>query len=112
MVLISVVVAVLAWSSASATAWTRMIALGLVAMGVCSNLLVICANKGRMPAQTETIPPEYEDGYQIMDAQTRLSFLGDWIQIRGWLISPGDVCLYLGLAIAPVDRFMGRIVEV
>jgi hypothetical protein len=82
----------------------------LVAVGVVLNLAVICANEGRMPARTEEIPSSHEGEYRIMDNRTRLWFLGDWIPVRDWLLSPGDVCLYAGLAIAIAARLLGHFV--
>ena len=61
-----------------------------------------------MPARTDVIPSANESQYEIMDPNTRLRFLGDWISIRDWLISPGDVCLYAGLAISLTARLVGH----
>jgi hypothetical protein len=88
--------------------WIRSIAIGLVATGVFCNVLVMGANQGRMPAQTDSIPSEQEANYQVMNGNTRIAILGDWIQVRDWLISPGDVCLYVGLGIAVASRLFAN----
>lgn len=63
-----------------------------------------------MPAHIDEIPSHHESEYQIMDSNTRLRFLGDWISIGNWLISPGDVCLYAGFAISLAARLVGHFV--
>ena len=102
-----VVMAALAISDSTRMGWLGHIGLALATLGVCANLFVIFANRGRMPANEDTIPPEMQGKYEIMDNQTKLAFLGDWISFRDWLISPGDLCLWIGLAIVLFDR-LGR----
>jgi hypothetical protein len=104
---VAIVAALLALSSTSRGDWIRSVAIGLVAVGVVLNLIAMCANGGRMPVQTDEIPSPTDSEHQIMGSNTRLWFLGDWIRVRDWLISPGDVCLYAGLAIALVARLVG-----
>jgi len=103
-----VVLAVLTISDSTRTGWLQHIGLAIASSGVCANLFVIWANRGRMPTKDDTIPPEVRDKYEIMHNQTKLVFLGDWIPFRDWLISPGDLCLWFGLAIVLFDR-LGRI---
>lgn len=107
MLLVAIVATMLAFLSTSAGDWIRFLAVGLVAIGVVLNLIAICANGGRMPARTDDIPSAHEAEYQIMDSNTRLWLLGDWISVRDWLVSPGDVCLYAGLAITLTARVVG-----
>lgn len=102
------VLVVLMLSAGPRSTLVRTIALGMVAAGVSLNLFVIFANGGRMPAQTDLVPLEQSDDYQIMNVATRFAYLGDWIPVRDSLISPGDICLYVGLAAALGDRFIGR----
>jgi len=101
------ILAVLYNLDSTRTGWLRHIGLALATIGVCANLFVIWANRGRMPANDDTIPPEEQDSYEGMHNQTKFAFLGDWIPFRVWLISPGDVCLWFGLAIVLFDR-LGR----
>ncbi len=102
------VVVVLALFTGNRPSVLRFIALGMVGTGVGLNLFVIVANGGRMPAHTDTIPPDQNHDYALMNSGTRFAYLGDWIQVREWLISPGDVCLYVGLVMALIDRWIGR----
>jgi hypothetical protein len=91
--------------------WVLATALALAVIGVGANTLVIAVNGGRMPAQTDEIPSSHENDYKIMGRATRMAFLGDWISIGNWLISPGDVCVYTGLAVYVTARFLGLIIR-
>ena len=71
------------------------------------NQLVIYLNQGKMPVRTDSIPVDQVANYVLMDSSTKLAVLGDWLQIKDWLISPGDLCLYAGLAIAIGCRMVG-----
>ena len=102
-----VILAALSISDSTWMGWLRHIGLAFATIGVCANLFVIWANRGRMPAKDDTIPPEVQGKYEIIDNQTKFAFLGDWIPFRDWLISPGDLCLWFGLAIVLFDR-LGR----
>jgi hypothetical protein len=75
----------------------------LVSIGAASNLVVIVANRVRMPVSLSSgwIPPHTGVGvYVIADSTTRLNWLGDWIGLPGWLggaASPGDFLIALGI---------------
>lgn len=87
----------------------RAAGLALVSAGAALNLLVICANGGRMPADTRGRPrydgyipgPDYR-GYVPMNRRTALRYLGDWIAVGRWIVSPGDVCIAAGVVTAIV----------
>lgn len=93
--------------------------LWLVGLGLASNALVIFANGGHMPvdpaalerAGLEALVPRlqarYDAVHSLMDESTRLGFLADVIPVRilsyANVISPGDVCLMLGIALTVVE---------
>jgi hypothetical protein len=93
--------------------------LWLVGLGLASNALVIFANGGHMPvdpaaleqAGLEALAPRlqarYDAVHTLMDESTRLGFLADIIPVRllGYtnVISPGDVCLMLGIALTVLE---------
>jgi hypothetical protein len=84
----------------------------LVALGMASNLLVVLANGGRMPAYRGT-PSVFKillrgpiGQYVLGGPSTRLGFLADWIGIPGPLgvifpqgYSPGDLIVMAGLVV-------------
>ncbi len=105
-----VVLAVLCRSDLDRSSWLRLIGLVLATSGLCANLFVVWANRGRMPARDDTIPPELQDRYDVMHKNTKFSFLADWIPFREWLFSPGDLCLWFGVAIVLFDRVRENIV--
>jgi hypothetical protein len=87
--------------------------LWLVVIGMASNLMVVAANGGRMPAYRGTpqlfaVLKQHPIGeYVLGNGDTRFGFLGDWIGLPGPAgnlfpqgYSPGDVVLFVGLAIA------------
>ena len=95
-----------------------------------SNLLVVLANDGRMPAYRGT-PEVFEilrqgpiGQYILGGSGTRLGFLGDWIALPGPIgvlfpegYSPGDLIVVLGLVTTKtarcetIDELVGRIRE-
>ena len=97
MLLAASVILLLAWEKASSGQWHRVAGLAFIAAGALMNFAVVCANGARMPAQTGGDPPA-DDGYVAIGPTTRLRFLGDWVHLGRWLISPGDVCLCVGAA--------------
>ena len=99
-----VVLAVLCRSDLDRSSWLRFIGLVLAISGVCANLFVVWANRGRMPAKEDMIPTELQDRYDTMHNNTKFSFLADWIPFREWIFSPGDLCLWFGVAIVLFDR--------
>jgi hypothetical protein len=106
---VAIVGVVIALRTAAANEWIRVTAMTLIVIGVSANILVMAANGGRMPVALQLedeVPPDRESTYRIMDKNTRLAFLGDWIDVRDWLISPGDVCLYAGIAVAIAGRLV------
>ena len=104
--MVPIFVIALSMSSSVGLGWAGSIASALSGVGVCLNQLVIYMNDGKMPVCTDSIPVDQEANYEVMDSRTRLAILGDCLQIKDWLISPGDVCLYLGLAIAICGRII------
>ena len=100
-----IVLAALSITGSTRMGWLQCIGLALATIGVCANLFVIWTNRGRMPVIDDTIPLEVQGKYEIMDNQTKFAFLADWIPFRDWLISPGDFCLWFGLAVVFFDRF-------
>lgn len=107
MLAVAVVAVILARSSAASGDWLRAAGIALAAFGGTLNLVVICANGGRMPIRTGGRRPA-SAGYVAMTRRTRLPWLGDWMDIGRWLISPGDVCLFAGMAIALGARLYER----
>jgi hypothetical protein len=88
--------------------WIGFAALAAVVSGIGANLFVMVVNGGRMPVRSaDAIGLEAAHEHQMMNSQTRLAFLGDWIRVRDWLLSPGDICLYAGLAVFLVNRVFG-----
>ena len=76
--------------------------------GLLMNVAVVALNGG-MPARLhadEEIPDEVRPNYKPMDARTRCPFLGDWIPLGGWRISPGDVLLGLAVVAAVGEMFV------
>ena len=86
--------------------------LWLVTAGMASNLVVVAANGGRMPAYRGTpqilaLLKQHPVGeYVLGGSDTRLGFLGDWIALPGPLgtlfpqgYSPGDLLVFAGLVI-------------
>jgi hypothetical protein len=68
----------------------------LVALGGVCNLAVVLANGGVMPVAFEgTLGSPL---YTRAD-QARLAVLGDQLPIGGWIVSPGDVLMGLGLVV-------------
>jgi hypothetical protein len=88
----------------------QMPGMWLVAAGMASNLLVVLANAGHMPAYRGT-PLVFEylrrgpvGQYVLGGPSTRLGFLGDWIGMPGPVgvlfpqgYSPGDLVVMAGL---------------
>jgi Family of unknown function (DUF5317) len=97
MVAIAVVVVALIRSGPSG-GQVVMTGLVLALMGITLNLVVICANGGRMPFRARG-RWQAQTGYVAMNRRTRLRFLGDWIDAGRWFISPGDVCIFAGLVL-------------
>src|SRR5438105_11224577 len=101
--------ALVAWAAWHAE---QMPAMWIVALGMASNLLVVLANDGRMPAYRGT-PEVFEIlrqgpiGQYILGGNgTRLGFLGDWIALPGPIgvlfpegYSPGDLIVVVGLVL-------------
>ncbi|HEX2036892.1 MAG TPA: radical SAM family heme chaperone HemW [Chloroflexota bacterium] len=89
----------------------------LVGLGTALNLLVMLANDGYMPVRPPDRGAEAGGAVQgslhktrLMDASTRLPFLGDWIFIPlpgpDRIISPGDVLIAAGAFLFPQEALM------
>lgn len=85
--------------------WRRLRGVWVVSLGGALNVLVIAANGARMPVAHESAGSLDSRGtygqYTLMDPQTNLNFLGDWIRLSpvAGAYSIGDVIIALGLAI-------------
>ena len=91
--------------------------LGLLALGLAANLVVIAANGGYMPASAEALRRAGMDevaqtlltqgrlgNVVLMGEGTRLNFLGDWLWLPRWVpfsaaFSLGDFLIGLGLTL-------------
>ncbi len=87
---------VIAAVSIRAGNWTLAFPLSAIVVGVALNIVAMIANRGKMPADTDGMPID-ELNHETMHNETRFRILGDWIPCAGWLLSPGDVLLYIGL---------------
>ena len=63
-------------------------------IGIFLNILVVCANGGRMPVDDKYLDSE---DHQSMNSTTKLRWLGDWINFGLYFHSPGDIFLYLSM---------------
>jgi len=89
------------------TAWhlIRVRGIWLISAGAALNLIVILANRGRMPVAPElatSMAGRTTVGqYTVMGSQTNLNILGDWIKLGPIpeAYSLGDVLIAIGLAI-------------
>jgi hypothetical protein len=84
-----------------------------VAAGVCiagglSNLIVIKLNDDLMPIRLGSTGQICPRGYRRMDDTTNAWWLGDWIPVRGWLCSPGDVLWGVSVLLALVGIGMDQ----
>ncbi len=98
--------------------------LGLVALGLLANALVVTLNgampvsqtasarAGTPPAQLEALATGQDPRHELRDASTRLPWLGDVVPValpgRGEVVSPGDVLVGAGLAQLVVVAMRGR----
>jgi hypothetical protein len=89
------------------TAWhaSRLRGAWIVAIGAAMNLVVVIANRARMPVAPELagrlIARGHIGQYVIMGSGTNLGGLGDWIGVPGPLggaYSPGDAMIAIGIA--------------
>jgi hypothetical protein len=77
----------------------------LISAGAALNLIVIVANRGRMPVAPELAASMARrttvGQYTVMGSQTNLNILGDWIKLVQIpeAYSIGDVLIAVGLAI-------------
>lgn len=105
---------VYAASLATLVGWTlwhahRVRGILVVAAGSALNLVVIAANRGRMPVALEAAGPLVQRGhlgqYTLMGSGTHLNWMADWIVLR-WgpleAYSPGDLIVAVGIALVIV----------
>jgi len=96
---------------AAIVAWTiwnlnRLPAIWLITAGSALNMIVIAANRGRMPVAPEIAGTLLRRGtigqYTVMGSGTNLNFLGDWITLYPVpeAYSLGDVLIAIGIAVA------------
>ena len=98
-------------SLAALVAWTiwhvgRVPGAWLVAAGAALNLVVVLTNGSRMPVAPALAASLVARGhigqYVLMDSDTRLNWLADWIGVPGPLggaYSPGDFVVAVGIAL-------------
>ncbi len=85
--------------------WMNCVGASLAAAGIGANLFVMVINGGRMPVRTANeLWLETAIDHRLMHDDTRLAFLGDWIPVRCWVVSPGDIILSSGMAVFAVGR--------
>ena len=75
------------------------VACSLMFLGGVANVVVVLLNRGKMPVRIDEVLGRRRFSYEPMNGRTRLRYLGDCIRIAGWHFSPGDICLYGGLAL-------------
>ena len=105
MAVIVIVASVVAFYSFRNFNWLAGISAIAIGLGVLMNVAAMLANSGRMPVETDDDIGE-EPSHQTMGQRTRLQWLGDWIPCGQWMISLGDVVLFLGLLVFLVSRFL------
>ena len=105
MAVIVIVASVVAFYSFRNFNWLAGISAIAIGLGVLMNVAAMLANSGRMPVDTDDDIGE-EPSHQTMGQRTRLQWLGDWIPCGQWMISLGDVVLFLGLLVFLVSRFL------
>lgn len=81
---------------------------GLTVAGITMNLAVILINRG-MPADvtSDEISDEERPHYHPISPTTRLAFLADWIPVGDLLVSPGDIVLFVAIAILLIKALFG-----
>lgn len=84
----------------------RLPGVWVIGVGALMNLVVIAANDFRMPVAAayagRLVAVGHSGQYVVMNSDTRLAFLGDWIATPTWLggvYSPGDVVIGVGAGI-------------
>jgi len=70
-------------------------------LGALLNLLVLSVNGLRMPVKTDEISFDPWSMHKEMTEHTRLNALGDWMNIKVAIVSPGDILIWSGL-VAPL----------
>lgn len=103
MVLIVCVGIFIAQQSIKAGNWIYALPMSAIVIGVALNIVAMIANRGKMPVDSDGTPIDEPD-HDAMHAQTRFRMLGDWIPFAGWMHSPGDLLLYIGLLGIVVGR--------
>ena len=94
------------------TNWITPAAIFLSFFGGVLNLIAVILNRGKMPVRGMRggVPEHYQPTHESMHHRTRVPYLGDWIRIGvmggTWHISPGDVGIYVGLAVFAVDQVL------
>lgn len=105
MVIALIVSGALATHYASERAWLNFAGLAAIVIGIGANFFVMVINGGRMPVRAaDDSWLEKANDHQLMHGETRLAILGDWIDFRRWVLSPGDICLYAGIAMFLASR--------
>src|SRR5882762_885326 len=68
------------------------------------NLVAVILNRGKMPVRIIEIPDRYKNSHEPVHGKTRVRLLGDWIYFGGRYHSPGDICMYIGVAAVATDQ--------
>jgi Na+(H+)/acetate symporter ActP len=87
--------------------WTSIAAGVFLCVGLGLNVVVLILNNGFMPVRMKTIPRDYQTSHKSIDNRTRVRFLGDWIRVARWYVSPGDLCLVAALAVHFAEEVLG-----
>ena len=93
--LVSVAIVIIAVSIRAGN-WILAIPLSAIVIGIALNIVAMIANRCKMPVKNDGVAID-ELNRQSMHNETRFRILGDWIPFAGWLLSPGDVLLCVGL---------------
>jgi hypothetical protein len=94
-----------AWTNS----WTSVVAGVFLCLGLALNIMVLMLNNGLMPVRMKTSPRNYQHSHTAIDSRTRAWFLGDWIRVARYYLSPGDLCLVAALAIRLAEELLGVI---
>jgi len=81
------------------TVWFFRAGFALLFLGGLANVVVVMLNRGFMPVRLDVIDGEKALRYQPVHGATRLACLGDCIRLGAYYASPGDLLLYVGVAL-------------
>ena len=105
MVIIVGVGFLIAAQSISTGNWIFAVPVSAIVIGVALNIVAMIANRGKMPVDTDGEPID-EMNHDAIHDKTRFRILADRIPFAGWLLSPGDILLWVGLLAVVVGRLL------